>query len=76
MRVDAIQNGIVIDHITAGRGMQLYELLGLQEMECPVALMLNARRSSGCVISHCTIVLFPLPLGAENTNNLPFIILH
>ena len=42
MRVDAIQNGIVIDHITAGRGMQLYELLGLQEMECPVALMLNA----------------------------------
>jgi len=42
MRVDAIQNGIVIDHITAGRGMQLYELLGLQDMECPVALMLNA----------------------------------
>ncbi len=42
MRVDAIQNGIVIDHITAGRGMQLYELLGLQEMTCPVALMLNA----------------------------------
>ena len=42
MRVDAIQNGIVIDHITAGRGMQLYELLGLQEMECPGALMLNA----------------------------------
>ena len=28
MRVDAIQNGIVIDHITAGRGMQLYDLLG------------------------------------------------
>ena len=42
MRVDAIQNGIVIDHITAGRGMQLYELLGLADAGCPVALMLNA----------------------------------
>ena len=42
MRVDAIQNGIVIDHITAGRGMQLYELLGLADADCPVALMLNA----------------------------------
>ena len=29
MRIDAIKNGIVIDHITAGRGMKLYDLLGL-----------------------------------------------
>ncbi len=42
MRVDAIQNGIVIDHITAGRGMQLYYLLGLESLGCPVALMMNA----------------------------------
>ena len=42
MRVDAIQNGIVIDHITAGRGMRLYDLLGLKELDCPVALMMNA----------------------------------
>ncbi len=42
MKVDAIQNGIVIDHITAGRGMRLYELLGLKELDVPVALMMNA----------------------------------
>ena len=42
MRVDAIQNGIVIDHITAGRGMQLYDLLGLADLDCPVALMMHA----------------------------------
>lgn len=42
MRVDAIQNGIVIDHITAGRGMRLYDLLGLKDLDCPVALMMNA----------------------------------
>ena len=38
MNIDAIQNGIVIDHITAGRGMKLYELLGLEKLDCSVAI--------------------------------------
>ena len=42
MRVDAIQTGIVIDHITAGRGMQLYHLLWMESLGCPVALMMTA----------------------------------
>lgn len=41
MTVDSIRNGIVIDHITAGRGMELYRLLGLGELDCPVALLKN-----------------------------------
>ena len=41
MNIDAIQNGIVIDHITAGRGMKLYELLGLEKLECSVAIIKN-----------------------------------
>ena len=41
MNIDAIQNGIVIDHITAGRGMKLYELLGLEALDCSVALIKN-----------------------------------
>ena len=41
MRVDAIVNGTVIDHITAGRGMKLYELLALEKVEAPVAIMMN-----------------------------------
>ena len=41
MNIDAIQNGIVIDHITAGRGMQLYELLGLEKLDCSVAIIKN-----------------------------------
>ena len=35
-------NGIVIDHIPAGRGMELYRYLGLEDMECEVALIKNA----------------------------------
>ena len=43
MNIDAIQNGIVIDHITAGRGMKLYELLGLEKLECSVAIIKNVQ---------------------------------
>ena len=41
MKVDSIHNGIVIDHIAAGRGMQLYHLLQLDQLDCPVAIMKN-----------------------------------
>ena len=42
MTVDEIKNGIVLDHITAGKGMQIYKLLGLDNLECSVALIKNA----------------------------------
>jgi len=41
MRIDAIQNGIVIDHITAGRGMELYNLLKLEELDVSIAIIKN-----------------------------------
>lgn len=45
MNIDSITNGYVIDHITAGRGMMLYKLLGLDKAECSVAIIKNV--SSG-----------------------------
>ncbi|MBR2293933.1 MAG: aspartate carbamoyltransferase regulatory subunit [Clostridia bacterium] len=41
MNIDSIQNGFVIDHIPAGRGMKLYELLGLESLDCSIALIKN-----------------------------------
>ena len=41
MNIDSITNGVVIDHITAGRGMTLYELLGLDNTDCSVAIIKN-----------------------------------
>ncbi|MBR3381600.1 MAG: aspartate carbamoyltransferase regulatory subunit [Clostridia bacterium] len=41
MNIDSITNGIVIDHITAGNGMKLYDLLGLSELDCSVAIIKN-----------------------------------
>ena len=34
MLIDSIQNGIVIDHITAGKAMELYQILGLDKLAC------------------------------------------
>ena len=42
MIIGSIVNGIVIDHIPAGRGMELYRYLKLDDMECEVALIKNA----------------------------------
>ncbi len=41
MNVDSIQNGVVIDHITAGQGMKLYHLLKLDDTELSVAIIRN-----------------------------------
>ena len=41
MNVDSIQNGFVIDHISAGSGMKIYELLGLDELDVTVAIIKN-----------------------------------
>ena len=49
MNIDSINNGFVIDHITAGRGMKLYNLLGLDELDCTVAIIKNVNRPNGSV---------------------------
>ncbi len=41
MIIDAIKNGIVIDHIAAGKAMELYKILGLGDLDCTVAILKN-----------------------------------
>ena len=41
MNIDSIINGIVIDHIAAGRSMMLYKLLHLDQLDCSVAIIKN-----------------------------------
>ncbi len=41
MKIDAIKNGIVIDHIEAGKGMEIYHFLKLDSLDCPVAIIKN-----------------------------------
>ena len=41
MHIDSIQNGIVLDHIKAGKAMELYRVLELNKLECSVAVLMN-----------------------------------
>lgn len=41
MHIDAIKNGIVLDHITAGKAMEIYHFLELDGRDCPVAIIQN-----------------------------------
>ncbi|MCR5830301.1 MAG: aspartate carbamoyltransferase regulatory subunit [Lachnospiraceae bacterium] len=41
MNIDGITNGLVIDHIEAGKGMELYNALHLGDLESSVALIKN-----------------------------------
>ncbi|MBR0449690.1 MAG: aspartate carbamoyltransferase regulatory subunit, partial [Clostridia bacterium] len=42
MNVDEIKNGVVIDHIKAGQGMEIYRFLELDKLDCPIAIIKNA----------------------------------
>lgn len=42
MTVSSIENGIVLDHIRPGKGMELYKALHLEDLDCMVALINNA----------------------------------
>lgn len=43
MNIDSIQRGIVLDHIQAGRSMDIYKYLHLDELECTVAIIKNVK---------------------------------
>ena len=41
--VDSIEKGIVIDHIKAGKSMEIYQALNLNELDCSVAIIKNVK---------------------------------
>ena len=41
MNIDGVNNGIVLDHISAGKSMKIYELLGLDKIDSCVAVIKN-----------------------------------
>ena len=43
MNIDSIQNGVVLDHIKAGKSMDVYKYLKLDQLDCSVAIIKNAR---------------------------------
>ena len=46
MNIDSINRGIVLDHIKAGRSMDIYKSLHLDELECSVAIIKNVKSNA------------------------------
>ena len=45
MNIDSIRTGYVLDHIKAGRSMDIYRYLNLNELDCSVAIIKNVKSS-------------------------------
>ena len=43
LNIDSLEKGVVIDHIEAGRSMEIYRVLELDKLDCSVAIIKNAR---------------------------------
>ena len=39
MNIDGVNSGVVLDHIEAGKGWEIYNLLGLDKVDCTVAII-------------------------------------
>ncbi len=45
MKIESIENGIVLDHITAGKVLQVYHDLELDKLDCSIGILQNVRSS-------------------------------
>ena len=45
LNISGINNGVVLDHIQAGKSMDIYHYLNLQELDCQIAIIKNAKCS-------------------------------
>ena len=45
LNISGIKEGVVLDHIQAGKSMDIYKYLGLGKLDCTVAIIKNARSS-------------------------------
>ena len=45
LNIGGLNEGVVIDHIKAGGAMEIYNYLGLEKLDCSVAIIKNARNN-------------------------------
>lgn len=74
LNVGKIEEGVVLDHIKAGRSLDLYDLLQLDKLDCPVAIIKNARsdkmKKKDILKVECNINLLDLDVLALIDHNI------
>ena len=70
LNVGTIQEGFVLDHILAGKCMDIYKYLHLDQLDCSVAIIKNARSNK---MGKKDIIKIECPLDYIDLNVLGFI---
>lgn len=70
LNVEQLTEGVVLDHIQAGKSMSIYEYLNLNKMDCCVAIIKNARSNK---LGKKDIIKIECPIDALDLDILGFI---
>ena len=70
LNVDQLTEGVVLDHIQAGKSMSIYKYLKLDQMDCCVAIIKNARSNK---MGKKDIIKIECPIDALDLDVLGFI---
>ena len=70
LNVGSIEQGFVLDHIKAGKAMTIYHDLRLDQLDCCVAMIMNARSSK---MGRKDIIKVECPIDMLNIDILGFI---
>ena len=70
LNISGIKEGVVLDHIQAGKSMEIYKYLGLGKMDCTVAIIKNARSSK---MGRTDIIKIEGPLDSLDLDVLGYI---
>ncbi len=70
LNVGSLKEGFVLDHIQAGKAMQIYSYLGLDKLDCQVAIIKNAKSNK---MERKDIIKIECPIDVINLDILGFI---
>ena len=70
LNVGSINEGFVLDHIKAGKSMEIYNYLGLDKLDCQVAIIKNATSNK---MGRKDIIKIACPIDVINLDILGYI---
>ncbi len=80
LNVGSIKEGFVLDHIQAGKSMEIYHYLGLDKLDCQVAIIKNAKSSKmglkDIIKIECPIDVINLDVLGYIDHNITVSIIH
>ena len=70
LNVGSLKEGFVLDHIKAGKAMQIYKYLGLDKLDCQVAIIKNAKSNK---MGRKDIIKIECPIDVINLDILGYV---